>query len=224
MAPERGIAHSVSSSRRPVSAAVPLRIGSYVNLRPGCSAEDLFADFPLILVAYSIIKQLAYVPLWSTFWIWFHVMTNQIDFRDALSTEIPGPAPVSRASVQGRAGPGTPDVQGDKSARDGRKIVRDLMMQAPMSTVRSRWKRNRLRFQDLSVPGEKRNSMDDAGCGDDLIGRIRMEIQLCAGQSDFERDRNDTDLPQESSEFQTVEIHRESPELNQLGQFPEDNW
>ena len=66
--------------------------------------------------------------------------------------------------------------------------------------------------------------MDDAGCGDDLVGRIRMEIQLRAGHSDFESDRNDTDLPQESSEFQTVEIHRESPELNQLGQLPEDNW
>ena len=178
MAPERGIAHSVSSSRRPVSAAVPLRIGSYVNLRPGCSAEDLFADFPLILVAYSIIKQLAYVPLWSTFWIWFHVMTNQIDFRDALSIVIPGPDCLFLAHLSKE------------------EIVRDLMMQAPMSTVRSRWKRNRLRFQDLSVPGEKRNSMDDAGCGDDLIGRIRMEIQLRAGQSDFERDRNDTDLPQ----------------------------
>ena len=38
------------------------------------------------LLPYSIIRQLAYVPLSSTFWIWFHMMATakQIDFQDAL--------------------------------------------------------------------------------------------------------------------------------------------
>ena len=65
--------------------------------------------------------------------------------------------------------------------------------------------------------------MDHAGCCDNFIGRIRMKIQLRTDESDFESDGNNRDLSQKISEFQTVEIHLETPELSQFGQLPEDN-
>ena len=82
------------------------------------------------LLPYSIIKQLAYVPLWSTFWIWFHKLTRKIDFRDELSIVIPAPNGVFIAHLSKEDN----EVEirtfiDDKSARDDRKIVRDLMMQ-----------------------------------------------------------------------------------------------
>jgi hypothetical protein len=82
------------------------------------------------LLPYSIIKQLAYVPAWSTFWIWFHMLTRQIDFRDELSIVIPAPNGLFIAHLSKEDN----EVEirtfiDDKSARDDRKIVRDLMMQ-----------------------------------------------------------------------------------------------
>ena len=81
------------------------------------------------LLPYSIIKQLAYVPFWSTFWIWFHMMT-QIDFRDDFLIVIPAPNGLFLAhlSKEEKAVELRTFID-DKSARDDRKIVRDLMMQ-----------------------------------------------------------------------------------------------
>ena len=88
-------------------------------------AEDAHGN----LRPYSIIKQLAYVPFWSTFWIWFRVMTSEIDFRDALSIVIPAPNGLFLAhlSKEEKAVEIRTFID-DKSATDDHKIVRDLMM------------------------------------------------------------------------------------------------
>jgi hypothetical protein len=82
------------------------------------------------LLPYSIIKQLAYVPLWSTFWIWFHMLTRQFDFREELSIVIPAPNGLFIAHLSKEDN----EVEirtfiDDKSAREDRKIIRDLMLQ-----------------------------------------------------------------------------------------------
>ena len=65
--------------------------------------------------------------------------------------------------------------------------------------------------------------MNQAGCCDNFSGRIRMKIQLRTDERDFESDGNNRDLSPKSSEFQTLEIHLETPQLSQFGQLPEDD-
>jgi hypothetical protein len=82
------------------------------------------------LKPYSIIKQLLYVPLWSTFWTWFHGMTADIDFRDDLSIPIPAPDGLffGRLSKEERAVEIRTFIN-TKSASQDAKTVRDLMIQ-----------------------------------------------------------------------------------------------
>lgn len=82
------------------------------------------------LLPYSIIKQLAYVPFWSAFWIFFKRMTNGVDFRDALSIVIPAPDGLFLAHLSKEED--AVEIRtfiGYKYARGDRKIVRDLMIQ-----------------------------------------------------------------------------------------------
>src|SRR5258707_15625311 len=46
--------------------------------------------------------------------------------------------------------------------------------------------RNQLRSADTPVAGYQRNAVHYAGCRDDLVGRVALEIQLCNRPRDFE--------------------------------------
>jgi hypothetical protein len=82
------------------------------------------------LLPYSIVKQLRYVPFWSTFWIWFHAMTRDIDFRGLLSIVIPAPDGVFVAHMSKTEN--AVEIRtfiDSKSLNTDRKAVRDLMIQ-----------------------------------------------------------------------------------------------
>src|SRR5579862_4661393 len=82
------------------------------------------------LLPYSIVKQLRYVPFWSTFWIWFQAMTKDIDFRDLLSIVIPAPDGVFVAHLsKSETALEIRTFIDSKGANTDRKAVRHLMIQ-----------------------------------------------------------------------------------------------
>lgn len=63
--------------------------------------------------------------------------------------------------------------------------------------------------------------MDDAGCGNEFVRRIAMEVETGGGDGDSEVDRPYPHAVQGTDHFTVVEVESHPAKLNQFGQFPE---
>ena len=65
--------------------------------------------------------------------------------------------------------------------------------------------------------------MDDAGSGDQLIGGVAMDVELCARPRDLDSDGPDVDRSERTDDGRIVEVQFNPPELGELRDFPKDD-
>ena len=65
--------------------------------------------------------------------------------------------------------------------------------------------------------------MNHARRGDQLVGRIALNVEARAGARDFRSQRPDMDPRKHPNDVGIVEVHGDPPQLSQLRNFPEDD-
>jgi hypothetical protein len=65
--------------------------------------------------------------------------------------------------------------------------------------------------------------VNDAGCSDELVRRIRLKVERAANLGDFHVDRKDFQLSQERAKTPIRGIQLQAAKLIQLGDLPKDD-
>src|SRR5262245_57326254 len=83
--------------------------------------------------------------------------------------------------------------------------------------------RNQFRLEQRSVPRQKRNILDDARRRDQLICGIATDIEVSARPRNIAGQRPYVHAREHSDDIRIVEVERDSAQLRQLGDLPEND-